>query len=124
MKNVCCVELDNTAKRESVFECNASTGQCVLSAGSAGHYTGITQALQRHYTVPGSAGQCRGHPAPAPRPAPTAHHRSWVTIQCFCLYTLSSNNQLNIIRGTVQCTVQCTVSSYKCRLRGTSNSVA
>ena len=56
MKNVCCVELDNTAKRESVFECNASTGQCVLSAGSAGHYTGITQALQRHYTVPGSAG--------------------------------------------------------------------
>ena len=64
MKNVCCVELDNTAKRESVFECNASTGQCVLSAGSAGHYTGITQALQRHYTVPGSAGATR-HPHPA-----------------------------------------------------------
>ena len=85
---------------------------------------GITQALHRHYK---GITQCRavpGPPAPAPRPAPTAHHRSWVTIQCFCLYTLSSNNQLNIIRGTVQCTVQCTVSSYKCRLRGTSNSVA
>jgi len=71
MKNVCCVELDNTAKRESVFECNASTGQCVLSAGSAGHYTGITQALHRHYkgitqcrAVPGSAGATR-HPHPA-----------------------------------------------------------
>ena len=60
MKNVCCVELDNTAKRESVFECNASTGQCVLSAGSAGHYTGITQCR----AVPGSAGATR-HPHPA-----------------------------------------------------------
>ena len=73
MKNVCCVELDNTAKRESVFECNASTGQCVLSAGSAGHYTGITQALHRHYK---GITQCRAVPGPPGTRAPPCSDRS------------------------------------------------
>ena len=53
-----------TQQKGRVYLSVTRTGQCVLSAGSAGHYTGITQALQRHYTVPGSAGATR-HPHPA-----------------------------------------------------------
>ena len=50
MKNVCCVEL-GTQQKGRVYLSVTRTGQCVLSAGSAG--------------------QRRAAPGSAPRPAPT-----------------------------------------------------
>ena len=65
MKNVCCVELDNTAKRESVFECNAGTGQCAVSAGSAG------PPRTRH---PAPAPPCSGQSCTIQYRSPVTHH--------------------------------------------------